>query len=184
MAITTAVKEIILDLCRQNPEKRWDLHVSAVVKSSLKLGKQLMLTQQQLEIVELAAWLHDIEKIKGNKELHHVKGANTAEIILKEHNYPQDKIDQVKHCIITHSSDTNYQPESIEAKIVSDADALSHFSNIHWLIYFSLKKGETFEESREALLKKMDKCWKKLRLNDSRGLAKEKYDAIKMLFSE
>ena len=69
MAITTAVKEIILDLCRQNPEKRWDLHVSAVVKSSLKLGKLLMLTQKQLEIVELAAWLHDIEKIKGEENV-------------------------------------------------------------------------------------------------------------------
>jgi uncharacterized protein len=63
------------------------------------------------EICEISAWLHDIKKIKGESEKHHIYGAEEAVEILKRYNYPEDRIEKIKHCIVTHSSDKSYMPQ-------------------------------------------------------------------------
>jgi uncharacterized membrane protein len=67
----------------------------------------------------LAAWFHDTGytiKYEDNEEL----GAGIAEDFLKENNYPREKIDAVKKCIL--STKVPQQPENLPAKVLCDAD--------------------------------------------------------------
>lgn len=54
-----------------------------------------------VEVVELAAWLHDIGSIIYGRENHHITGSKIAENKLRELGYPEDKIKEVVHCIFS-----------------------------------------------------------------------------------
>ena len=176
------IKSMILELCKDK-EWDWKSHIESVVKYSKLLAKKLDADE---EICEISAWLHDIKKIKGEKEKHHVHGSEEAAEILKRYNYPEDRIEKIKHCILTHSSDKNYMPESKEAQIVASADALSHFDNFLALAFVVYNlKNHSIEEGREWLIKKYETCWDKLELvPEAKEIAKEKYDAIKLILGE
>ena len=47
-----------------------------------------------------------------------------AEKFLNELNMPEDKVEHIKQCIITHRYKTDKKPKSLEAKILFDADKL------------------------------------------------------------
>ena len=109
------IKSMILELCTDK-EWDWKAHIESVVKYSKILAKKLNADE---EVCELSAWLHDIIKISDEKrDLHHIYGSEEAVKILEKYNYPEEKIQQVKHCIITHSSDKNYIPESMKQKLL------------------------------------------------------------------
>jgi len=157
--------------------------VESVAEYSKLLAKKFNADE---EICEISAWLHDIKKIKEQKENHHIHGAEEAEEILNKLNYPKNKIEKVKHCILTHSSDKKYMPESKEAKIVACADALSHFDNFPALAYvvYNLKQ-HSIEEGREWILKKYQSCWDKLDLiPETKDIALPKYEAIKLILEK
>ena len=80
-----------------------------------------------LEILEAAALLHDISRSRednGEVEDHAKEGALLAEQILKEVGFPQEKIQNVLHCIAVHRSKKEDISRSLEAKILQDADRL------------------------------------------------------------
>lgn len=177
------IKSDILKLCK-NKDWNWRLHIESVVKYSKILAKKL---EADVEICEISAWLHDIIKIRDNqRELHHVKGSEEAVKILNEYHYPQDKIEKIRHCILTHSSDKNYPPKSKEAKILASADALSHIDNFLALTYvvYYLKKCSV-NEGKDWLIKKYKACNDKLELvPEAKKIAKQKYESIKMILDE
>lgn len=79
-----------------------------------------------LLVIQLASLLHDIARYKEDAggKCHALEGAKMAEEILKEENYDTGIIEQVKHCILVHRVSSNLKPESLEAKIIQDADRL------------------------------------------------------------
>jgi uncharacterized protein len=84
-----------------------------------------------LEILELAVYLHDIarqEEDDSNSTLDHaLLGSKKAKELLQTLNYPDEIIKGVCHCIEAHRFRKNKkdeQPSSIEAKILFDADKL------------------------------------------------------------
>ena len=171
------IKAMILKLC-EDKDWDWRLHIETVVKRSKELAKLLGADE---EVCELAAWLHDIKKLKGERELHHVHGSEEAGEILKSYDYPEEKIENVKHCVISHSSDPTYPPESVEAKIVASADALSHFDNfLSYVDHALVKRKIDPSEAKGVLLKKYASCWDKL-MPEAKEIAQEKYDAIKLV---
>jgi len=101
-------------------------HVMRVYVNALKLAEN---EDVDLEVIKIAVLLHDIGGIKERNDLtgntcHAVESAKLAEPFLKELGYPQDKIDHIKDCIISHRYRTQNKPKSLEAKIVFDADKL------------------------------------------------------------
>lgn len=73
------------------------------------------------EIIKIASLLHDIGYIKGFNN--HVKnGGPIARAFLKSLGVRKEKIEKVVKCVIRHSKD--YDPETIEEKIINDADAI------------------------------------------------------------
>lgn len=171
------VKEMILELC-EGKGWDWKAHIESVVKHAKVLAKELGADE---EVCELAAWLHDIRKLKGEFEEHHVTGAEDAVQIL-EGSLEPERLARVKECILTQSSDKRYQPVSTEAKIVASADALSHFDNVPLIAYTAYaKKGLSVEEGRQWMLRKYASCWEKLLLPEARAIAKPRYEMLRAL---
>jgi uncharacterized protein len=81
------------------------------------------------EVLIPAVLLHDIARAKEDEDNsgeidHAVLGAEMAEKILQDLNYDPDLRQEITHCILVHRFRTGHQPESIEAKILFDADKL------------------------------------------------------------
>jgi uncharacterized protein len=176
------IKNIVLELC-VGVEDDWQSHVESVVHYAKVLAKELGADE---EVCEIAAWLHDIEKIRGHKENHHVLGAQKAMAILRGLHCAEHKMQQIEHCILSHSSDKNYVPQTVEAKIVACADALSHFDNFSRLAYRAYRtKNLSLAGGRVWLQEKYKKSWDKLSmLPEARELARAKYDAIQLVLGE
>ena len=81
-----------------------------------------------LEILEIAALLHDIGRPKEFETkwaiCHAEYGANLAKEFLQDLWLQQDKVDNVVYCISTHRFRKGNAPETLEAKILFDADKL------------------------------------------------------------
>ncbi|MDD3263140.1 MAG: HD domain-containing protein [Candidatus Absconditabacteria bacterium] len=101
-------------------------HVTRVYNLALLLAKD---EDVDLDVIKAAALLHDIG---GKKEVddptgktdHAIESAKMAEPILEELNYTKDQIKHIQNCIISHRYRTDNKPETLEAKIVFDADKL------------------------------------------------------------
>lgn len=82
----------------------------------------------RLDILSAAALLHDIGR-KDEREskgiiCHAIKGAERAGQILADLGFAQNDIEKISRCIATHRFRDNNPPESLEAKILFDADKL------------------------------------------------------------
>lgn len=102
----------------------WD-HTERVYKLCLRIGRK---EKANLEVLKLAALLHDIgrkEEDRSNGRIcHGEKGAALAKKILEQHRVDTATSDRVIHCIETHRFRQNRPPQSLEAKILFDADKL------------------------------------------------------------
>lgn len=100
-------------------------HTERVYNLAIYIGKQ---ENADLEVLGLAAILHDIARKEqdesGGKIDHAKRGAELAAEILAKYNLPKEKLDNIVHCIATHRFRDNNKPETLEAKILYDADKL------------------------------------------------------------
>lgn len=82
-----------------------------------------------MDVLVPAVLLHDIARVKESEDKtgkidHAVLGSEMAANILEKLGYEQEKIELIKHCILAHRFRTGNEPETIEAKILFDADKL------------------------------------------------------------
>ncbi|OGD18491.1 MAG: phosphohydrolase [Candidatus Aminicenantes bacterium RBG_16_63_16] len=102
----------------------WD-HTERVFGLCLRIGRR---EKADLGVLRLAAVLHDIgreEEDRSNGRIcHGERGAALAAKILKKHGVDHDTIARVVHCIAAHRYRGRHRPESLEAKILFDADKL------------------------------------------------------------
>jgi len=103
-----------------------------------------------LEIVRAAALLHDVEGsattggIEG-RVAHHHSSAEFARQVLEEEGWPKERIDWVLHCIRAHRfRDQSERPQTLEAKILFDADKLDVLGAIGIVrtVGFSIVNGQ------------------------------------------
>lgn len=103
------------------------LHVERVLNLCLQLGKQ---SDANLKILQIAALLHDTGRKKKNETSsirnHAEISADMASKFLKSYDFKlsQEEFDNIIHCIRSHSFSNNSNPQTLEAKILSDADKL------------------------------------------------------------
>jgi len=94
-------------------------HIERVVKMARQIAKE---ENADLFLVELAAWLHDV----GDYKLH--GGIDRSEELISEFlnglNVPQEIISKTIEIISQVSFSKGNRPESLEARIVQDADRL------------------------------------------------------------
>jgi uncharacterized protein len=158
-------------------ETAWDYHILPVVRHSLALGKKL---KADLSVLEVASLLHDHAGITDIKlyPKHHIHGAKMAEKILKEHNWPGEKIESVMHCILTHRGSIKLKHKTLESKILASADAMSHITepaDMFYLVY-GVHKYKTRGGAR-WLKKKLERSWKKI-MPEGKKIIEKDYDTI------
>ena len=105
-------------------------HIQYVYKYVCLLSKDKDVDR---EVLELSALLHDIAMTDKtlDRSKHNEYGSEIAEQLLRENNYPEDKVQFVKKCILNHSSKRVKFRTTQEEKILVDADGLSHFDSIN-----------------------------------------------------
>ena len=124
----------------------WENHIKHVVNESVKLARKY---NADIEIVEISALLHDVAQLKkiGPKEGHNVRGAEIAEMMLKKLNYPQEKIEKVKGCILHHSK--SKYAENLEELCVADADVLAHFNGADLIFRTLQERGADLNQTKK-----------------------------------
>ncbi len=100
-------------------------HVYRVLYSALDIAERE--ENVDYDVLVSACLLHDIAREEQNKNPHlcHAEvGAEKAYGFLVENNFDVCFSEKVKHCITSHRFRKNNVPESIEAKILFDADKI------------------------------------------------------------
>ncbi len=132
------------------------------------------------EVLELAALLHDISMTDWilDRSRHNEFGAEIAEQLLRENDYPEDKTQLVKKCILNHSKRRQEYRTTEEERILVDADGLSHFDVIGKMYSLpSMVMGLNEAESVRFVQKKLTGDYEELS-DDLKCLVKEKYDRL------
>ncbi len=160
------IEIIVENACKSNSNAFgygiWSHHIVDVVKYAKLLAEKL---NADTEIVEIAALLHDYAGIKDSTmaEEHHIYGAAEAQRILGEFNYPQEKIQKVKDCIITHRGSVPMKKLSQEAECIASADAMTHVFNVPSLLHLAyVQHGMGIDEGKEWVLNKIERSMNKL----------------------
>ncbi|MEF3245646.1 MAG: HD domain-containing protein [Caldisericaceae bacterium] len=102
-------------------------HTMRVMNMALRIAKDY--PEADVKVIEFASILHDIARVKEdtdkeNKIDHAILGAEMSREILKGFGYDDLFINEVAHAIETHRYRSERRPQTLEAKIVSDADKL------------------------------------------------------------
>jgi uncharacterized protein len=117
--------DYMIGVCDENPDPSHDiLHVRRVVKLAKDLAKK---ENANLNIVIPAAYLHDcvyICKSDSRRFQASTLSAEKAISLLESWGYDNQYFDQIFHAIQGHSFSANIKVDSLEAKIVQDADRL------------------------------------------------------------
>ena len=108
-------------------------HTMRVYNMALHLAKKEK--NVDLDILKCAALLHDIARVKEDDDksgniCHAKESAKMCEPILKKLGYADNKIEKIKKCIISHRYKTDNKAETLEAKILFDADKLDSLGAI------------------------------------------------------
>lgn len=158
MDVTEKIRKYVERECKKQTSKYgyepYVFHFVPVHDYAVRLAKKL---GADLEIVELASWLHDIGSIIHRRKDHHITGAKIAEEKLRELNYPEQKIKLIKKCILNHRGSVKSRRISLEERIIADADGMNNFNNLPGLFkaaftYENLDQGKARISVRQKLI--------------------------------
>jgi uncharacterized protein len=102
--------------------------------------------------VRLAVLLHDVGRARedrGEIEDHAAWGAREAREVLADHGVEEGRIDAVCHAIAVHRYSTDPEPETLEAKLLCDADNLDALGAVGIARCFTYggERGEVIHDS-------------------------------------
>jgi predicted metal-dependent HD superfamily phosphohydrolase len=104
-------------------------HAADVVEAVRRLGQQYCLSESELEILELAAWLHDTG-FRYGAENHEENSAHIARDFLHREEYPVEAIAQVEGLIL--ATKRFAAPQNLLQQIIRDADYSHLGSELYW----------------------------------------------------
>ena len=113
-------------------------HTLRVVNSAVLIGKEESVTDDEAEMLALAAWFHDTGYIEGPEE-HEKRGCVIAKDFLTANGYPDDKIETVNSLIM--ATVLTADPQNHLEKIIKDADC-AHFSDDNYTVLSELLRDE------------------------------------------
>ena len=157
-------------------------HVERVLKLSLEIGTAL---NANLLVINIAALLHDTgrylkkdDEVKNHAEISAEIAKNF--IIKNNFNIAIEDVENILHCIRTHSFSNDLEPKTLEAKILSDADKLDALGAIglYRTIGFTIKKFEGIEQVINHLENKILKLKEMLHLDYSKQIAVKRHEIV------
>lgn len=184
--VTEEIKKELLIRTNRAKEKYgydfWEEHIKYVVENAVMLAKEY---GADIEIVELGALLHDIAMPSeiGPRDEHNIYGAKIADELLTKLNYPKDRIERVKQCVLNHRGSKDLPRNTIEEEIVADADVMAHLDTIPAL--FHLAYGGlnlNLNEGAEYVKKKLERDYNKLSIKTREKLQNRFNNIMNLLF--
>ena len=125
------LQQISAQYCLKEGGSHGPDHSERVFRTAMAMGRAMA---ARLEILAPAALLHDIGRNRESNSqgsvCHANEGAVMAEPILRKLGYGDNDIDAICHCIRAHRFRSATEPESLEAKILFDADKLDSIGAI------------------------------------------------------
>lgn len=130
-------------------------HTLRVVDAVKVLATGMDLNAEKTQKLIIAGWFHDTGYIK-QCENHEVHGTNIAEEFLKKQQVSEADIAEIKSYIL--ATQLNYTPDTIEEKVIRDADC-SHFASKNYISISELLREE-WENTTEKTYSNLE--WLKL----------------------
>ena len=123
MKVLDLIKKDVLAIMDNDPAHDFE-HVMRVYHNAQKIVKK---EKANLKLVLSAALLHDIvsyPKSSKRSKLSSIDSAKKSKLILKKYDFTVEEITVVSDAIKEHSFSQNKIPQTLEGKILQDADRL------------------------------------------------------------
>ena len=163
----------IKELFQNNADGHDAAHSLRVYSNALKIGSNY--PECDLLLISLAALLHDADDHK----LFQTKNNANARRFLKDNKVEAEKIDQICDMInaVSFSKNKDRSPETLEGKIVQDADRLDALGAIGIARTFAYggKNGRTLEDSIRHFHDKLLLLKDSLNTEEAREMAEERH---------
>jgi len=144
-------------------------HVNRVVKIATFLAKN---EKANVELVKIGALLHDIGWAAGNP--HNETGAKLANKILKEMNYPSEKSEEIVGIILHHPLTFKGKLETLEEKIVWDADKIDLIGVVGVVRAFHWLGNKPFEAVVKTCFEELTPIYNLLNTQTAKKIAKRR----------
>ena len=178
----TLIKDIqnLLDnVCKDDRVK---YHINPVVEIACKMAKEM---NADIQVVEIAAYFHDITKMTGERKNHHLTGAKYAEDFLSNYNIEKSKVEQIKSCIKKHRGSSEFTRDTIEEKIIATADAVAHIEHPLTLFYAWYGRRQCqIDEGADGIIHKLERSWNKIEFPEVKNVLQEKYNVLMRILKE
>ena len=122
-------------------------HAEDVVSLVKEIGKNSGIENEELEILAIAAWFHDVGYTEC-KDGHEERSAESAEEYLLGLDYDKDKIEKVKKCI--KATKIPHDPADLLEEIICDAD-ISHIGTKEFFDHSELLKLEIENRNNQKI---------------------------------
>lgn len=130
-ALLSKLRQFSVEHCTEAGGSHGIDHIERVFQNAMAIGQRM---GARLDILAPAALLHDIGRSREYESqgtvCHAILGAEMAEPILAELAYSKEEQEAICHCIRCHRFRGNNVPETVEAKIIFDADKLDSIGAI------------------------------------------------------
>ncbi len=160
------------------PDHHWRVYEHAV-----ELAEKMGVTYDP-EVLAGAALLHDMAAYYPERtgDAYHDFDHKIAEEVLREVDFPANKIPAVVDAIAHHGSDPKYkqESESIETTLLRDADKLDVFGpiGVARIVMVRTLKGDTLEQIVDDFYTRghLKRKWESITTKEAQELAKDDYD--------
>ncbi len=156
-------------------------HNALVISMGMQIGERL---KADRDVLKAALTLHDVGRSKVKKG-HAEAGARMAGEILQDTDFPKEKIKAVQYAISTHVGWDESVPETLEARVLWDADKLSKLGAcivIQRAMNMALmgKNGRDVTTYFNNWLKTAEQIKKIMKTEPGSEMAEERYKILKM----
>lgn len=176
--IIEEVKKSLAGKKNQSISHRID-HFGRVWKRAKSIAKKMMEDLDiviDMEALEIACWIHDLNESYKGKKANHVKDSMTdGAALMRKVGCPEGLIKKVLQIISEHSSENIMAPTSVESKILFDADKLDGLGAIGIARVFALcgQQGLSISETVKWYRAKILKAIPYMRTDIGKKLAAE-----------
>ncbi|MDI9644179.1 MAG: HD domain-containing protein [Candidatus Verstraetearchaeota archaeon] len=130
------------------------------------------------EILDLAALFHDVKREEAD---HAMSSATHAGRILLSEGFSEEFVSAVKEAIAAHSYTSGRVPNSLEAKVLSDADRLDAMGaiGIYRTVQYNLEKGYPAERVASHISEKLLRLAGTMQTDTGRRMALAREKALR-----
>ena len=182
MDVIQAATEYIEELFRNDSGGHDAEHTLRVYRNALLIAEGEPGCDR--EIVALAAMLHDIDDHK----LFHTENDANARAFLEKHGFTPERIDQICRAIdsVSFSRNRGKHPDTLEGKIVQDADRLDAIGAVGIARTFAYggEHGRSLNSSIDHFHEKLLLLKEEMNTSEAKKIAEERHRFLELFLNE